>query len=51
MLHQHKGIFQLKIVRTGQLVKDKIEAKVRASNRDRRRGTDMDVEHEGLSSL
>lgn len=48
---QHKGIFQLKIVRTGQFVKDKLEAKVRSKNAERRRGADLDVEHEGQSAL
>lgn len=54
---QNKGIFQLKIARTGKFVADKIAAKVYArrhanNNMDRRpRGSDMHVEHEGTSRL
>jgi hypothetical protein len=55
---QNKGIFQLKIARTGKFVKDKIAAKVYAGasgasgKLDRRpRGADMDVEHEGTSKI
>jgi hypothetical protein len=52
---QNKGIFQLKIARTGKLMKDKITEKIHASTphgRDKReRGADMDVEVEGQSRL
>ncbi|EIW72275.1 hypothetical protein TREMEDRAFT_70665 [Tremella mesenterica DSM 1558] len=53
-LHKkHKGIFQLKIARTGKLVADKISASVRSSgDKDSRpRGTDVVVEKEGTSRL
>jgi hypothetical protein len=54
---QNKGIFQLKIARTGKFVKDKLAAKIYArthasNNMDRRsRGTDMHVEYEGTSRI
>jgi hypothetical protein len=49
---QHRGIFQLKIARTGRFVKDKIEAKMYARSNERRmRGADLDVEYEGQSRL
>jgi hypothetical protein len=55
---QNKGIFQLKIARTGKFVKDKIAAKMysgasgASGKLDRRpRGADMDVEHEGTSKI
>nr|XP_018261000.1 uncharacterized protein I303_06717 [Kwoniella dejecticola CBS 10117]OBR83158.1 hypothetical protein I303_06717 [Kwoniella dejecticola CBS 10117] len=58
-LHKrHKGIFQLKIARTGRYVKDKLSAKVYSAahsggNKDqgRARGTDLEVEREGISNL
>ncbi|WWC91590.1 uncharacterized protein L201_006536 [Kwoniella dendrophila CBS 6074] len=58
-LHKrHKGIFQLKIARTGRYVKDKLSAKVYAAahsggNKDqsRNRGTDLEVEREGISKM
>nr|XP_019010216.1 uncharacterized protein I206_04684 [Kwoniella pini CBS 10737]OCF48997.1 hypothetical protein I206_04684 [Kwoniella pini CBS 10737] len=58
-LHKrHKGIFQLKIARTGRYMKDKISAKVYSAahsggNKDqsRPRGTDLEVEREGISNL
>jgi hypothetical protein len=49
---QHKGIFQLKVARTGKFVKDMVEAKLYARASDRRvRGADLDVEQEGQSRL
>ncbi|KAL1409964.1 hypothetical protein Q8F55_003963 [Vanrija albida] len=50
----NRGLFQLKIARTGKLVKDKIEAKLLSSaektKQDRRpRGMDLEVEKEGQS--
>ncbi|KIR34026.1 C2 domain-containing protein [Cryptococcus deuterogattii MMRL2647] len=58
---QHKGLFQLKIARTGKFVKDKLSAKVyNAANHGnsgvqegygRTRGADLEVEKEGLSKL
>jgi hypothetical protein len=49
---QNKGIFQLKIARTGKFVKDTIEAKLYARANDRRvRGQDVRVEHEGQSKI
>jgi len=55
---QNKGIFQLKIARTGKFVKDKLAAKMYSGasgaggKLDRRpRGADMDVEHEGTSRI
>ena len=55
---QNKGIFQLKIARTGKFVKDKLAAKMysgasgASGKLDRRpRGADMDVEHEGTSKI
>ncbi|ORY26686.1 hypothetical protein BCR39DRAFT_540429 [Naematelia encephala] len=54
-LHKgNKGIFQLKIARTGKFVKDKLEAKLYSSKvgrQSRGRGQDVEVEHEGQSSL
>nr|XP_019044279.1 hypothetical protein I302_07563 [Kwoniella bestiolae CBS 10118]OCF23209.1 hypothetical protein I302_07563 [Kwoniella bestiolae CBS 10118] len=58
-LHKrHKGIFQLKIARTGRYVKDKLSSKVYSAahsggNKDqsRNRGADTEVEREGISNL
>ncbi|ODO05669.1 hypothetical protein I350_04728 [Cryptococcus amylolentus CBS 6273] len=61
-LHKrHKGVFQLKVARTGRYVKDKISSTVynatNGGNSDlragygRARGSDIVVEKEGLSSL
>lgn len=61
-LHKrHKGLFQLKIARTGKFVKDKLSATMHnATNHGsssvhegygRRRGADLEVEKEGLSKL
>ena len=49
---QNKGVFQLKIARTGKYVVDKLQAKA-YSKKDlrRQRGTDLDVEYEGQSHL
>ena len=52
LMMQNKGIFQLKIARTGKFVKDQIEAKLYARAKDRRvRGQDLSVESEGQSKL
>jgi len=58
LIIQNKGIFQLKIARTGKFVKDKLAAKMYSGasgaggKLDRRpRGADMDVEHEGTSKI
>jgi hypothetical protein len=52
---QNRGIFQLKLARTGKFVKDKVEAKLLSASAggvDRRpRGMDLEVEHEGQSKL
>jgi hypothetical protein len=54
---QNKGIFQLKIARTGKFVKDKIESKFLSGAavvgaKDRRsRGADIEVEQEGTSRI
>lgn len=50
----NKGIFQLKLARTGKFVKDKVEAKLLSSSVGtkvdaRPRGMDLEVEHEGQS--
>ncbi|WWD03589.1 hypothetical protein V865_001643 [Kwoniella europaea PYCC6329] len=58
-LHKrHKGIFQLKIARTGRYVKDKLSSKVYSAahsggNKDqsRSRGADLEVEREGISKM
>ncbi|OCF61231.1 hypothetical protein L486_00877 [Kwoniella mangroviensis CBS 10435] len=58
-LHKrHKGIFQLKIARTGRYVKDKFSSKVYSAahsggNKDqsRSRGADLEVEREGISKM
>ncbi|WVQ84921.1 hypothetical protein IAT38_007084 [Cryptococcus sp. DSM 104549] len=60
-LHKrHKGIFQLKIARTGRFMKDKLGAKVHNATNGRTsgsvgdgrvRGSDLEVEREGLSRL
>ncbi|ORX40705.1 hypothetical protein BD324DRAFT_647623 [Kockovaella imperatae] len=52
-LHKrNKGIFQLKIARTGKYVIDKLQAKAYSKKDIRReRGADLNVEHEGQSSL
>lgn len=53
---QNRGIFQLKLARTGKYVKDKIEQKALAATQGtklehRPHGADMEVEHEGQSRL
>jgi hypothetical protein len=56
-LHKHnKGIFQLKIARTGKFVKDKVQARVlsttgNANLAQRPHGADIHVEQEGVSKL
>lgn len=59
-LHQHnRGIFQLKLARTGKFVKDKLENKVKNNKvsghggnlAQRPHGHDVEVEYEGQSSL
>ncbi|WWD19525.1 hypothetical protein CI109_103986 [Kwoniella shandongensis] len=57
-LHKrHRGIFQLKIARTGRYVKDKIGAKIHSAANSgggsdgRPRGTDWEVEREGTSKI
>lgn len=54
-LHKrNRGIFQLKLARTGKYVKDQLETKLLSSSNgmDRRpHGTDLEVEHEGQSKL
>ncbi|KAK8853111.1 hypothetical protein IAR55_003812 [Kwoniella newhampshirensis] len=57
-LHKrHKGIFQLKIARTGRYVKDKIGAKIYTATNGgggsdaRPRGADMEIEREGTSKI
>ncbi|WVR00367.1 hypothetical protein IAU59_007510 [Kwoniella sp. CBS 9459] len=59
-LHKrHKGVFQLKIARTGRFVKDKIGAKLYSAANNgngnkadgRYRGSDLAVEKEGISRM
>ena len=51
-IDQNKGIFQVKIARTGKFMKDRLEAKfLNATTKRRQRGADLDVELEGQSSL
>ncbi|BEJ11357.1 hypothetical protein CspHIS471_0107790 [Cutaneotrichosporon sp. HIS471] len=56
-LHKNnKGIFQLKIARTGKFVKDKVQARVLSTTRktnlaQRPHGADVHVEEEGVSKL
>ncbi|CAK9786018.1 hypothetical protein CC85DRAFT_285706 [Cutaneotrichosporon oleaginosum] len=55
-LHKHnKGIFQLKIARTGKFVKDKVQARVLSTTgtnlSQRPHGADVHVEKEGVSKL
>lgn len=56
-LHKrNKGIFQLKLARTGKFVKDKVQARVlsttgSANLAHRPHGADIEVEHEGQSKL
>lgn len=56
-LHKHnKGIFQLKIARTGKFVKDKVQARVLSTTGNtnlaqRPHGSDIHVEQEGVSKV